>query len=82
LNVHLRVHRQERENVCTFPNCGKAFVRTSELYAHERSHDNLLPHACEFCGKRFRETSRLKRHRNSIHASQVSLPEAPAQTTV
>ena len=82
MNIHLKVHKGEYPHKCTHPNCVKAFVRLSELYAHERTHDNILPHVCSECGKRFREKSRLKKH-IEVHnkkaavssGSDVSSPE-------
>jgi len=62
LNIHMKVHRNVYHYSCSC--CKKQFVRSSELYAHERHHDKMPPHLCS-CGRRFREKSRLARHRKT-----------------
>ncbi len=42
LNIHLKVHKGEFSHKCSYPACTKAFVRVSELYAHEVSESQLL----------------------------------------
>eukprot|EP01119_Soliformovum_irregulare_P007264 TRINITY_DN19665_c0_g1_i1.p1 TRINITY_DN19665_c0_g1~~TRINITY_DN19665_c0_g1_i1.p1 ORF type:complete len:334 (-),score=24.02 TRINITY_DN19665_c0_g1_i1:10-1011(-) len=73
LKVHLKVHKGDLPYKCSHPSCDKGFIRLSELYTHERNHDNLLPFGCTICGRRFSESSRLKKH-SKIHESKISVP--------
>lgn len=62
LKIHLRSHRGEFAHKCTYPGCTLQFVRVSQLYAHERVHDNIAVLKCGLCGKRFRMKAELVHH--------------------
>ncbi|KAK0703249.1 hypothetical protein B0T26DRAFT_658403 [Lasiosphaeria miniovina] len=44
--------------------CGKGFVRKSDLHRHERIHNGVRPHACDYpgCGKTFIQRTALTVH--------------------
>ncbi|XP_034035951.1 zinc finger protein 16-like [Thalassophryne amazonica] len=57
-------------------NCGKVFKFKSLLASHSVIHSDLRPHACEFCSRRFRRLSHLKRHREVVHDNGARLPQS------
>ncbi|KAM8822236.1 zinc finger X-chromosomal protein-like [Synchiropus picturatus] len=38
-------------------------------------HSEVRPHACDFCSRRFKRVSHLKKHRQTVHANGARLPE-------
>jgi len=58
----MKRHRNDLPHKCSHLNCSKSYARKSELYVHERSHDNISLHHCQQCGKGFREKSRMTKH--------------------
>nr|BAK03148.1 predicted protein [Hordeum vulgare subsp. vulgare] len=67
LKIHMRSHRGEFAYKCSFPGCTEVFVRASQLYAHERVHDNITMLKCGVCNKRFRMKSDLNVHEQTQH---------------
>ncbi|XP_077364436.1 zinc finger Y-chromosomal protein 1-like [Festucalex cinctus] len=55
--------------------CGKEFKFRSLLSSHEAVHSDERPHACDFCPRRFRRLSHLKRHRHVVHRDGTRLPQ-------
>ncbi|XP_077410001.1 zinc finger Y-chromosomal protein 1-like [Vanacampus margaritifer] len=55
--------------------CGKEFKFRSLLSNHETVHSDERPHACDFCPRRFRRLSHLKRHRHVVHHDGTRQPE-------
>ncbi|KAF2155976.1 hypothetical protein K461DRAFT_290945 [Myriangium duriaei CBS 260.36] len=60
---------REKNFLCDFPGCGKAYNRPVRLAEHQRSHTNERPFVCkhEGCGKSFLRDSHLKHHVKSQH---------------
>lgn len=65
---HNKAHHQgKRPHVCTFPDCGRSFLRPAHLIIHTRIHTGEKPFVCEYpnCGKRWNQKSALKQHMRS-----------------
>ncbi|XP_049605333.1 zinc finger protein 497 [Syngnathus scovelli] len=64
---------QDKSFPCT--TCGKVFKFRSLLSNHAAVHSDERPHACDFCPRRFRRLSHLKRHRRVVHRDGARLPQ-------
>jgi uncharacterized Zn-finger protein len=54
----------KRSHPCTWPGCGKLFLRKTDVTRHLRIHLNERPFVCEWpnCGKSFMQRSAMKIH--------------------
>lgn len=52
----------ERPYVCSYEGCGKRFITKGHLKTHELIHTGDKPYCCDFCGKCYSRTGRLKIH--------------------
>lgn len=68
----LKVHENaEKKYECE--KCGKKYVTTHQLKAHEKFHSENRVKQCEFCGKLYRHVASLERHRRLHKGEENSL---------
>lgn len=63
-NQHMLTHDsyRKKDNVCTFPGCGKEFVRKTDLARHDQSvHQRSKPFKCVRCPSAFSRKDTLRR---------------------
>ena len=84
LNRHIEIiHMKKYAFKCTKSGCGKVFKRKQALEQHvDVTHKNIKKHKCLFCGKTFRYTMDVTRHRQkgecpfySAHPDELNLSE-------
>ncbi|KAJ2899017.1 uncharacterized protein MKZ38_003531 [Zalerion maritima] len=74
LKKHLKVHITERNHVCSYADCGKAFRTEKDLKEHvDYNHLNERGFACSRigCKAAFNTASRLRRHEEQVHQSGI-----------
>ena len=60
---HIRNHTGEKQLVCDFSNCEKAFARPGALRDHKkRNHEKVFKHGCPICDQMFFSGSDMLRH--------------------
>ncbi|PWN27351.1 hypothetical protein BDZ90DRAFT_232331 [Jaminaea rosea] len=93
LEAHICTHTGERPFPCSHPGCSSAFTSAWKLQEHALTH--LAPEErevskrfpCDLCGKRFRSSQHLARHKEGVHdesspvASSSTLPQPPEKPT-
>lgn len=54
-----------RQYMCTYPDCGKLYSKSSHVASHYRTHTGERPFVCDFpdCDRRFTRSDELTRHK-------------------
>lgn len=68
LGLHMDKHKGPNENLCT--QCGKVFDYFAGLIAHQKSHSDERPFACDRCPNTFKVKTQLEKHKLSVHAQK------------
>ena len=69
LTLHLQKHDKEK-HYCDHDGCDFWMNTSKHLKEHKKSHSDDHTHICNECGKGFKYTSSLKRHRDNNHQSK------------
>ena len=71
LRSHLQTHKdiQSRPRPYECSDCQKSFLRSSDLWSHQRIHSGSK-YTCLECGKRLASSGSLHNHRKSVHEEQ------------
>lgn len=69
LEIHLRIHRNEKPFKCT--DCDRTFRDAGTLALHSRVHSGLRPYPCNICEKSFRYLNNLKNHKVNVHETAM-----------
>lgn len=75
---HKRVRPRLKNFVCTFPNCGKAFMDNAHLRDHLLVHSKRKDLKCPQCDKKYARQSALNTHFNKYH---VDIPNDVVEPT-
>lgn len=67
--IHMRVHQDEKPFECK--DCDKTFRDKGSLMIHGRRHANVRPYECDSCPKKFLTLGHLKKHKISIHDTEM-----------
>ena len=71
LRAHLQTHKdiQSRPRPYECSDCQKSFLRSSDLWSHQRIHSGSK-YTCLECGKKLASSGSLHNHRKSVHEEQ------------
>ena len=64
LETHIEIHSRARPFQCQ--DCDKRFLRSSDLWAHQRIHSGSK-YTCLQCGKKLASSGSLHNHKKSVH---------------
>ncbi|CAL8111410.1 unnamed protein product [Orchesella dallaii] len=73
---------QSNANARSCPDCGRTFLKPSQMLRHRRSHTGEKPHVCAICGGTFSQKSSLDTHILYTHSDlrPHSCPKCPFRT--
>ncbi|XP_052894386.1 zinc finger protein 420-like [Anopheles moucheti] len=71
LKMHVELDHSETPPSFPCPECDKTFVIRSRLKAHQKIHSARKDHTCDVCGSSFVNKGLLKRHRRSLHSTDL-----------
>jgi len=77
LVIHMKKHYNQKDILCTFEGCNKAFYTTGLMKDHVRVHTGQAIRQCVTCSKEFKSMSAYRYHIRNIHP----LPDAKNQAT-
>jgi KRAB domain-containing zinc finger protein len=83
--THHRLIHQERNFICDFPDCQRAYQSLSHLHSHQKWHSNAKSHECPYaeCGKTYSKQQGLKIHVATKHQNyrkKCPVPECTYET--
>lgn len=70
---HSRIHRNTS---CTYPGCGKVFLKSKYLKKHMKTHRTNKPYQCSICGKK-KDMSYLTMSKQSRARPKKTKPSGP-----
>ena len=71
LDAHMKhKHSDERNYVCNFEDCGKAFKSEQALNNHKKSHSDEKLHQCRYCPKAYKTNQNLQTHVYKEHPEE------------
>ncbi|KAH7068882.1 hypothetical protein BKA63DRAFT_97177 [Paraphoma chrysanthemicola] len=76
-NQHMLTHdvSRKKDNVCPYPDCGREFVRKTDLARHDQSvHQKSKPFKCARCPSVFSRKDTLRRHEEDGCQRRNQLP--------
>lgn len=79
---HMLTHdsHRKKEHVCTYPGCGKQFVRKTDLTRHDQSlHQQVKHFRCTMCPSAFARKDTLRRHEFDGCPRRHQIPVADPQ---
>ena len=72
-----RKHSDERNYVCDFKGCGKAFKTKVDLSNHKKSHIDKKQHPCPYCKKAYKTHQDLQGHVFKKHPEEFKAVNDP-----
>uniref|UniRef100_A0A182VUM6 C2H2-type domain-containing protein n=1 Tax=Anopheles minimus TaxID=112268 RepID=A0A182VUM6_9DIPT len=71
LKMHVELEHSETPPCFPCPQCDKTFIIRSRMKAHLKTHSARKDHTCDVCGSAFVNKGLLKRHRRSLHSTDL-----------
>lgn len=67
MKIHFRSIHAEKNLLCDFEGCRRAFSHNWDLETHKKRHLNIRDHKCRICGASYFKSNALRHHFMSIH---------------